>query len=194
MIKNRLGKKNSIQLPSMLETNPYISMTYSLVATFFGNGEKKKRESDLDKIACILDFTVRMNADLNTIYYETEFLKEHNRSLKAECIELFKDYSKVVNYHTTLPECRKEDDWEQLEELLESYMVQLETDLKDPNRTRNVYKMQVDLEFSIDRLLQFMEKYNAFISQGEKYYQKFCLLYTSPSPRDATLSRMPSSA
>ena len=25
-------------------------------------------------------------------------------------------------------------------------------------------------------------------------YEKFCLLYTSPSPRDATLSRMPSSA
>ena len=25
-------------------------------------------------------------------------------------------------------------------------------------------------------------------------YKNFCLLYTSPSPRDATLSRMPSSA
>ena len=31
---------------------------------------------------------------------------------------------------------------------------------------------------------------------GSKFYQlpRFCLLYTSPSPRDATLSRMPSSA
>ena len=28
---------------------------------------------------------------------------------------------------------------------------------------------------------------------GSKDY-KYCLLYTSPSPRDATLSRMPSSA
>ena len=27
-----------------------------------------------------------------------------------------------------------------------------------------------------------------------RYYNKACLLYTSPSPRDATLSRMPSSA
>ena len=27
-----------------------------------------------------------------------------------------------------------------------------------------------------------------------KYREKACLLYTSPSPRDATLSRMPSSA
>ena len=28
----------------------------------------------------------------------------------------------------------------------------------------------------------------------EKHLSKACLLYTSPSPRDATLSRMPSSA
>ncbi len=191
VINNRLGKKNAIQLPSLLETNPYISMTYSLVSTFFGNGEKKKKEADLDKIACILDFTVRMNADLNTIYYETEFLKEHNRSLKAECIELFKDYSKVVSYHTTLPECRKEDDWEQLDELLETYMRELESDLKDPSRTRKVYKMQVDLEFSIDRLLQFMEKYNAFISQGEKYYQKFQTILNNYTNESVCQSQLP---
>ena len=30
--------------------------------------------------------------------------------------------------------------------------------------------------------------------QGEPMGLKICLLYTSPSPRDATLSRMPSSA
>ena len=30
--------------------------------------------------------------------------------------------------------------------------------------------------------------------QGFKYGDGVCLLYTSPSPRDATLSRMPSSA
>ena len=35
------------------------------------------------------------------------------------------------------------------------------------------------------------------LSKSGKYNRKFlkdCLLYTSPSPRDATLSRMPSSA
>ena len=33
------------------------------------------------------------------------------------------------------------------------------------------------------------------LSKGTwNYYDSDCLLYTSPSPRDATLSRMPSSA
>ena len=31
-------------------------------------------------------------------------------------------------------------------------------------------------------------------SVGKSFQPSFCLLYTSPSPRDATLSRMPSSA
>ena len=42
------------------------------------------------------------------------------------------------------------------------------------------------------------EKYNSPISllvkESSKADQYFCLLYTSPSPRDGLLSRMPSSA
>ena len=38
-------------------------------------------------------------------------------------------------------------------------------------------------------------KYNIYESDiSDDMKQRFCLLYTSPSPRDATLSRMPSSA
>ena len=50
------------------------------------------------------------------------------------------------------------------------------SDIGDPNKARLV--AQCDLKNGIDRLINF----------------EFCLLYTSPSPRDATLSRMPSSA
>ena len=34
----------------------------------------------------------------------------------------------------------------------------------------------------------------AIVSEAEEVLSCLCLLYTSPSPRDATLSRMPSSA
>ena len=53
-------------------------------------------------------------------------------------------------------------------------------------------------ESRIDRIADVMMFYSA--AGGGQYtglthgYQNFCLLYTSPSPRDATLSRMPSSA
>ena len=50
---------------------------------------------------------------------------------------------------------------------------------------------------------EFSEKYNSILEdytrdslneQGNEDASNGCLLYTSPSPRDATLSRMPSSA
>ena len=42
---------------------------------------------------------------------------------------------------------------------------------------------------SVSELIQ-----NHWKQYGRNYYSRHCLLYTSPSPRDATLSRMPSSA
>ena len=191
LISQRVNKKNTIQLPSLLEANPLVSMTYSLVASFIGNGDKNKKEQDLSKIACILDFTLRMNTDLNTIYYETEFLQDHNQSLKESCIELFKDYTKVVSYNTTLLECRKEDDWESIDKKLSIYMQTLQTNNNDPLLTREAYKMQVDLEFSIDRLMQFMDEYSAFISQGEKYYQKFQTILNNYSNEEVCQAALP---
>ena len=43
---------------------------------------------------------------------------------------------------------------------------------------------------SIDIDMKYSDEGNSVISG----MNRFCLLYTSPSPRDATLSRMPSSA
>ena len=45
-------------------------------------------------------------------------------------------------------------------------------------------------EFSFLRVI----KPEIELSEGINPYDNVCLLYTSPSPRDATLSRMPSSA
>lgn len=73
VLKEKMNKKQLVRIPALLQSNPYISMTYTLVASVLGGGDKKKREKDLDQVACILDFTVRMNADLHLIYYETEF-------------------------------------------------------------------------------------------------------------------------
>lgn len=191
VLKEKMNKKQSVRLPSLLESNPYISMTYTLVASVLGGGDKKNREKDLNQVACILDFTVRMNADLHLIYYETEFLKESNRALKAECIELFKDYAKVVGYHTSLLECRKEDDWETMYEKLNQYLNTMKETSQEPDGNKKVYQQQVNLEFSIDRLLQFMDSYSAFISQGEKYYQKFQTILNNYANEDICQSQLP---
>ena len=55
----------------------------------------------------------------------------------------------------------------------------------------NIYLKESD--FHLDER-QLSEKLGVSRTPIREAVAKFCLLYTSPSPRDATLSRMPSSA
>ncbi|MCC6726527.1 MAG: hypothetical protein IT258_18645 [Saprospiraceae bacterium] len=195
VLEGRLKKENDVKVPQFLVGNPLISATFSLVASFIGEGEPKKKEKDLDKIACILDFTVRMYADLNLIYYETEFLKEGNSNLKADCSSLFKEYTKMVGYKVELDACRKEDDWETLYDMLDKYIIDLEAaalkSKDDPVANRSLMKGIANLEFSIDRLLDFLEKYNNFVAQGEKYYQKFEVIASNYPNEAACAGQLP---
>ena len=52
---------------------------------------------------------------------------------------------------------------------------------------------EIDFDtLSIEELREYIIELNAEIKRAENYIS--CLLYTSPSPRDGLLSRMPSSA
>ena len=53
-----------------------------------------------------------------------------------------------------------------------------------------------DISFDAYYNVMFSERYAKLFwtGLGLNLWVSFCLLYTSPSPRDATLSRMPSSA
>jgi len=147
----------------------------------------------LENISCIIDFTLRMNADLNIIYYESEFLKESNNTLQEECHKLFKEYTKVVGYYTPLLECRQADDWETLSDKVSETMSFIESsqmgeDLLKKNKA--IRKMN-DLEFSIDRLLQFLDKYADFVADGELYYGKFKTILNNYGNEKQCTSQLP---
>ena len=73
-------------------------------------------------------------------------------------------------------------------ELVDHFATAIEEDMMDDSiisfrsSLRNVASRFPDSEF------------DQFVKNKRKEIHKYCLLYTSPSPRDATLSRMPSSA
>ena len=61
------------------------------------------------------------------------------------------------------------------------------------NINQNPKVVAVSKTFEIDKVLPLIEY--GHIDYGEnKIQEAVCLLYTSPSPRDGLLSRMPSSA
>ena len=61
----------------------------------------------------------------------------------------------------------------------------------DPVANRSLMKGIANLEFSIDRLLDFLEKYNAFIAQGGKYYQKFEVIVSNYQNEAACVNKLP---
>ena len=190
-LEERLKKKSGVTMPALLQSNPFVSTAFSVVAAFLGDGEPKQKEKDLEEIACILDFTLRMSNDFNTIYYETEYLKQGNESLKEDIMTLFTDYTKPISYFVALDRCRKNDDWEAVTDALEKTLKEVEDGNKDPNLSKIAMKHRNNLEFSIDRLLDFMDKYTAFVAQGEKYYQKFLVIVGNYTNAQSCATKMP---
>jgi hypothetical protein len=191
VLEKQLKRDNTIQLPAILESNPYLSPAFSLITSVLAVGKKEDREGELSNISCILDFTARMNSELSTIYYETEYLKEGNGALKEECINLFKEYVKVVDYHKPLDICRKEDDWSKVYDSVDSYAGRMKQAIASAPHGLQAVKLQVELEFAVDRLLKFIDKYNVSVEQGGKYYQKFEIIISSYPNEESCKTQLP---
>jgi hypothetical protein len=174
LVSSKKDKKNGYDLTSVLGTNTIVSVVQTFTNMLGSSMSKDEKEKELANVDCILDFTLRMQNDLNTIYFETAFLQKSNDKIKLDIELLFKDYTKPINYAATLENCRTSDDWETVTQKMEEYLATM----KKATGTAQ-YKMQVNLEFPIDRLLQFITQYNNFIDQGGKFYEKFKIILNS---------------
>lgn len=174
VINAKKDKKTSVDLTSVLGTNTLVSVVQTFTNMISSSLTKEEKEKELANVDCILDFTLRMQNDLNTIYFETSFLQTSNEKIKQEIELLFKDYTKPIGYIASLDNCRTNDDWESITQKMEDYLNKMKT-----ATGTSQYKMQVNLEFPIDRLLQFINQYNNFIDQGGKFYEKFKIILNS---------------
>jgi hypothetical protein len=169
-------KKNlNVSLPAMLESNPFIAVTYAIMGIVVGNMNGSEKKERLNRLACVMDFTLRMRTDLQNITYETESLKDANILLKSACERLFEDYARPIGYSNSLVTCREQDDWEKLENALEDYINQNKKNVmgESAEEMKELKRCQINLQFSIDRLLDFVGQYNQFTNNGALNYRKF---------------------
>ena len=189
-IKSKTDRKKSFQVSNIIGNNIYASVVDTFIGLFNSNASSKEKTADLKKVECILDFTLRMNKDLNNIYFDTAFLQKSNEKVKSDLERLFVDYTKPIKYHTPLKECRNNDDWDEVRDNLNTFLEKLQTEIAD-NKQHKVMKMQIDLNFPIDRLLQFITQYNNFINQGVQFYQKFKIVLNSYENEQQCNSSLP---
>ena len=186
LINTKKEKKNGFDLTAVLGANSLVTVINTFTGMLVSNLSKEEKESELKKVDCIIDFTVRMQNDLNTIYFETSFLQKSNEAVKADLETLFRDYTKPIGYEKSLKECRDNDDWDQVKDKLETY---ISTTEKSDNLKKK--KMQIEVEFPIDRLIQFIGSYNNFINSGEQFYQKFSIILNSYENQKQCESKLP---
>lgn len=191
--RNSADKKMGFDLTSILGNNIYASIVHSVVSLFTNtSASKAEKQGKLKNVECILDFTLRMHTDLNTIYFETAFLQKSNGNVMSELEQLFVDYTKPISYKKTLEVCRNTDDWSEVRSSLSNYLTDLDKVLNEENQYRKAQTMQINLEFPIDRLLQFITQYNAFINQGGEFYEKFLIMLNSYENETACAQKIPS--
>lgn len=186
LVAKKKDKKNGFDISSILGANPYISVISTFSNLLVSGLSKEEKDLELQKIDCLLDFTMRMQNDLNTIYYETAFLQSSNLTIKNNLELLFKEYTKPINYALGLKECRNEDDWDAVSAKLGTYIEGMK---KSPPQKQ--LKLQIDIEFPIDRLIQFVTQYNDFINEGGKFYQKFNTILNSYENQKQCETKLP---
>lgn len=185
-------KKTGFELSSILGENIYTSVVHSFVSLFSNNNTSKaEKEANLKDVECILDFTLRMHNDLNTIYFETAFLQKSNENVIKELEQLFVDFTKPIGYLTPLKECRNNDDWDVIRGKLNTFIDELTNLGSNESLKYKAHKMRINLEFSIDRLLNFIAVYNAHIDQGSKFYEKFAIMLDSYENEQQCATQIP---
>jgi hypothetical protein len=186
LVAVKKDKKSGFELTTLLGANPITSVVQTFTGMLNSSLSKEEKEKELAKVECILDFTLHMQNDLNTIYFETAFLQNNNEKIKQDIEVLFKEYTKPIGYSASLENCRINDDWENLTQKMEDYL----TKMKETSGSAQ-YKMQVNMDFPIDRLLQFISQYNNFIDQGGKFYEKFSIILNSYENEKQCESKLP---
>lgn len=174
VVQAKREKKSLVDLPALLSGNTIISVVQSVTNLVNSSISKEEKERELAAVACLLDFSLRMQTDLNTIYFETAYLQSSNLKIKQDIEVLFKEYTKPIGYSNSLEGCRTSDDWEVISQKTEEYLQKMKS-----NSGVKQYKLQINMEFPVDRLLQFIAQYNNFIDQGAKHYEKFKIIVNS---------------
>jgi len=174
LVAAKKDKKTGFDLTAILGTNTLVSVVNTFTNLLVSNLTKEEKEKELINVECVLDFTLRMQNDLNTIYFETSFLQKSNEKIKEDIEVLFKEYTKPIGYTNTLDNCRANDDWDTLSLKMNDYLLKQKT-IQGPM----LQKMIVNMEFPVDRLIQFIGQYNNFIDLGGKFYEKFKIILNS---------------
>ncbi len=190
-VESDLKEKHTLNVPGFLEQNAVFASAWTLVSLVLSDKSATEKSKALESISCLLDFTMRIQNDLNVIYYETDFLREANEELGLKCNALFNDHCRLIGYDTPLQSCREADDWENVFAHVNMKFQGMQSQSQVTGLLAKVTKEKNDLQFRIDLTVQFIQEYTGMISQGIKHYQKFQKILSKYEQEKACVGQLP---
>ena len=168
---NRPKSNKDIKLPELLNQNIYTSIIHKFLLLFTDQGKNNEQISQrLKNAECILDFSLSLTNNLNTIYYESEYLRRNNLQLIDQLEQLFGEFSNEIGYEQSLDYCREKDQWDILKEKVDDLFI----DFQNSDGKSSI--QAINLEFIITKLVSFVFSFNLNIDNARKYYEKFQLM------------------
>jgi hypothetical protein len=190
-VKSDLKVKHSLDIPDFLGQNAVFTSAWTLVSLVLSDKSANEKSEALANISCLLDFTMRMQQDLNIIYYETDFLGETNDELSRKCSVLFTEHCKLIGYDTPLQKCRERDEWENVSALVSTTFHGMHLQSNDETLMSKINKEKNDLCFRIDLTVQFVQEYTSMIAHGVRHYQKFQKILTRYESEESCVGVLP---
>ena len=191
-ILDKQQKKNKLNLNGILGDNMYTNIMHSLFNLFSsGHMNNASKIDELKQMECVIDFTLKMNTDLNTISFEMDFLKKANDDLKTGLENLFFQYLKPLGYSESLQYCRTTDSWEELNELVHERFKNIEITNDYEHITKAFDAQLSNYKFSIDQLYFFIHRYDQVISQSVSFYKKFKIMIDNYYNSELCVDRIP---
>ncbi len=163
-----------VKMPELLLENPQSSVFYVMNLAMNAKGAPEQRQQILDSMACLLNYIMNMQSDLDDLYYENKLLYLRTTDLRQRCEKLFADYTAAVDYDKPLSECRASDDWDELDAYISRKAEEIGAGMDAPKAAvrEAAYRKLINFAFSVNRLVDYLDFYDEVLNSGRHMYRE----------------------
>ena len=177
---NHTIDKANLALPQTFLANPFLGAAYAMSSLFTSRFNRQEKEQRFGEIACVLDFTSRVNGDFKVVRANLDQLDTRLARFDTATTQVFADYVGAIGYHQTWAqyrEARASNPVDPASAAITLYFAQLRRDsskaaqgARAPNLSPTTYQLQrvrqqlADYDLLLNQMASFLASYEQILS------------------------------
>lgn len=177
---NHTVDKANLSLSQSFLANPFLGAAYAMSSLFTSRFNRQEKEQRFGEIACVLDFTSRVNGDSKVVRASLDQLDTRLARFDTATTQVFEDYVGAVGYHQTWPQyraARASSAVDPASAAITTYFDRLRRDstkavqsARAPNLAPTTYQLQrvrqqlADYDLLLNQMASFLASYEQILS------------------------------